>query len=101
MDIDYSLVYLVFQIQSYSQNPRLRLSDYELTENRGRLQGMPPFRLSVDSSDEDSSMTSSFGQVVSSSQHCFGAGGKKKVKRADYRKPSKNCFLFICVKFEE
>lgn len=50
-------------IQSYSQNPRLRLSDYELTENRGRLQGMPPFRLSVDSSDEDSSMTSSFGQA--------------------------------------
>ena len=51
-----------FQIQSFSQNPRLRSSDYELTENRGRL-GMPPFRLSLDSSDEDSSMSSSFGQV--------------------------------------
>ncbi|XP_074617585.1 protein broad-minded-like isoform X1 [Acropora palmata] len=50
-------------IQTYSQNPRLRLSDYELTENRGRLQGMPPFRISVDSSDEDSSLSSSFGQV--------------------------------------
>ena len=49
-----------FQIQSFSQNPRLRTSDYELTENRGRLH---PFRLSLDSSDEDSSMSSSFGQV--------------------------------------
>ncbi|KAJ7369401.1 hypothetical protein OS493_039340 [Desmophyllum pertusum] len=47
-------------IQSFSQNPRLRTSDYELTENRGRLQ---PFRLSLDSSDEDSSMSSSFGQT--------------------------------------
>ena len=51
-----------FQIQSFSQNPRLRTSDYELTENRGRL-GMPPFRLSLNSSDEDSSMSSSFDQV--------------------------------------
>ncbi|CAH3196897.1 unnamed protein product, partial [Porites evermanni] len=47
-------------IQTFSQNPRLRLSDYELTENRGR---MAPFRLSLDSSDEDSSMSSSFGQT--------------------------------------
>lgn len=47
-------------IQSFSQNPGLRPSDYELTENRGRLQ---PFRLSLDSSDEDSSMSSSFGQT--------------------------------------
>jgi len=47
-------------IQSFSQNPRLRTSDYELTENRGRLH---PFGLSLDSSDEDSSMSSSFGQV--------------------------------------
>lgn len=58
----------MFQIQTYSQNPRLRLSDYELTENRGRLQGMPPFRISVDSSDEDSSLSSSFGQVKVNSQ---------------------------------
>lgn len=47
-------------IQTFSQNPRLRSSDYELTENRGR---MAPFRLSLDSSDEDSSMSSSFGQT--------------------------------------
>lgn len=58
----YSMImqFINFQIQSFSQNPRLRTSDYELTENRGRLH---PFRLSLDSSDEDSSMSSSFGQV--------------------------------------